>query len=357
MFTSGSTGTPKGIVHCHSSGQAYARMTESLFKITHLDSIANHAPLHFDICTLGYFTMPRAGATTVIIPEPHTRMPASMAKLVADEKITIWYSVPFALIQLLSRGALDQFDFSSLRMVQYGGEPFSPRQVRALMDIWSDAEFYNIYGPAETNQCMWYQVPEDDTGEGASTPIGHVMSETNVRIVDEDDSLVSTNDVGELQVHSTSMMLGYWKNDQLNDSSFFVNEKKWYRTGDLVSLDSEGLYHYHGRKDRRVKIRGNRIELDEIESAACGFQHVEEAAAYVLEAGSEKEYIELAVLANKKDGAEFKEELREFIRGILPKFAVPDSIWFCQEFVRTTSGKIDRNKMRESRDSQHSNHR
>lgn len=355
MFTSGSTGTPKGIVHSHSSGQAYARMTQSLFEITHLDRIANHAPLHFDICTLGYFTAPRAGATTVIIPEPHTRMPASMAKLVSEEEITIWYSVPFALIQLLVRGALEKFNFESLRMVQYGGEPFSPRQVRALMEIWPKAAFYNIYGPAETNQCMWYQVPADDTGEDAATPIGHVMSETCVRIVDEAGSLVELNEIGELQVHSTSMMQGYWNNDELNDNSFVLDEKRWYLTGDLVSLDSEGLYHYHGRKDRRVKIRGNRIELDEVESAACAFKYVEEAAAYVLQASSEKEHIELAVLANTKVEVKFDEELRMFLKEMLPKFAVPDSIRICEKFIRTTSGKIDRNRMRAARDSELSN--
>jgi len=356
MFTSGSTGTPKGIVHCHNSGQAYARMTQSLFEITHIDCIANHAPLHFDICTLGYFTVPRAGATTVIISEPHTRMPASMAKLVSEERVTIWYSVPFALIQLLTRGALDQYDFGSLRMVQYGGEPFSPRQVRALMDIWPGAEFYNIYGPAETNQCMWYRVPKDDDGKSVSTPIGHVMSETSVRIVDGEGNLVSVNDVGELQVHSTSMMQGYWNNSLLNDSSFVLEDKKWYRTGDLVSLDSEGLFHYHGRKDRRVKVRGNRIELDEIELAACNFNLVEEAAAYVLKAGSEDEHIELSILTRAETDLKFEEELLMFLKEMLPKYAIPSNVRICKEFVRTTSGKIDRNRMRITQDSQNSNH-
>ena len=107
MFTSGSTGVPKGIMHTHASGCAHARIAVDMYGISAEDVIGNHAPLHFDICTMGYLSSPLAGATTVIIPEPHTRMPASMSMLAQNERFSIWYSVPFALIQMLTRGALE----------------------------------------------------------------------------------------------------------------------------------------------------------------------------------------------------------------------------------------------------------
>ncbi len=350
MFTSGSTGIPKGMVHSHRSGQAYARLTTDLFELSPKDRIANHAPLHFDICTLGYLSAPRAGATTVIVPEPHTRMPASMAKLIADEAITIWYSVPFALIQLLTRGALEQHDYSALRMVQYGGDPFSPKQIRALMDIWSGTAFYNIYGPAETNQCLSFKVPDDISGNEEAIPIGTPWDETQVRVVAEDLTSVTLGDAGELIVHSSTMMHGYWNNKELNDSCFLEDTVRWYRTGDLVSIDSNGIAHYHGRKDRRVKIRGNRIELNEIESAAMKHPAVDESAVYLLDQGKENERIELALLVNDSEPKDrITQGVGELISNLLPKFAIPDSLVLMERFPRTTSGKIDRKAIQRQR--------
>ncbi|MEM9805272.1 MAG: long-chain fatty acid--CoA ligase, partial [Cyanobacteria bacterium P01_D01_bin.56] len=106
MYTSGSTGTPKGIMHTHRSGLNYARMAAETYGLTHTDRLGNHSPLHFDMSTLDYFSGPLVGAATVIIPEAYTKMPASLSQLAQDEKLTIWYSVPFALIQLLLRGVL-----------------------------------------------------------------------------------------------------------------------------------------------------------------------------------------------------------------------------------------------------------
>lgn len=107
MYTSGTTGTPKGIMHSHRSGLAYAKLSMGLYDVKPSDILANHSPLHFDISTMGYFTMPLAGGTTVLIPESYKMIPASLSQLVEKEKITIWYSVPLALIQLLQRGALE----------------------------------------------------------------------------------------------------------------------------------------------------------------------------------------------------------------------------------------------------------
>ena len=104
MFTSGSTGIPKGIVHTHDSGNAYARLSVRQYGITADDVLGAHSPLHFDMSTLGYLSIPLAGGCAVIIPDAYTKFPASMSQLMQDERMTIWYSVPFAIIQLLSRG-------------------------------------------------------------------------------------------------------------------------------------------------------------------------------------------------------------------------------------------------------------
>jgi amino acid adenylation domain-containing protein len=351
MFTSGSTGIPKGIMHTHSSGNAYARITADLYSIRASDRIGNHAPLHFDISTLGYLTSPLVGATTIIIPEAHTRLPASMTKLVQDEQLTVWYSVPFALIQMLTHGALDQRDFSSLRLVLHAGEPFSPRQIRQLMDLWPGVSFANEYGPAETNVCTHYLIPGTLKGSEEAIPIGYAFPESTALILGEGHLEIKGQEVGELLINSPLTMQGYWQRPDLNAKCFYKNpadNKKYYRTGDLVSRDEQGIMHYHGRKDRLVKVRGNRIELDEIEAIVLTHDQVVEAAAYLMEQGSGHEHIELAITV-KANAERDADQMTHYIAERLPRFAVPGKIVFMEQFPRTASGKIDRLVVQQTR--------
>ena len=174
MYTSGSTGAPKGIMHTHHSGLSYAKLSTQVYDVKPSDRIANHAPLHFDISTFGYFSGPLASATTVIIPDAYTKLPASLSTLMEQEKISIWYSVPLALVQLLHNGVLEARDLSSLRWVLYGGENFMPKYIRSLMALWSNATFSNVYGPAEVNQCTFYHLNMPPESDGP-IPIGKNM--------------------------------------------------------------------------------------------------------------------------------------------------------------------------------------
>jgi len=137
IYTSGSTGDPKGIVHTHYSGLSYARLSADLYGITEEDRVSNHAPVFFDISLFGYLSAPLVGAYTLIISDGHTVFPTSLSQLIEKEKLTIWYSVPLALIQLFQNGQLDQRDLTSLRWVLYAGEPFPPKFLRPLMQKYS----------------------------------------------------------------------------------------------------------------------------------------------------------------------------------------------------------------------------
>ncbi|MEO1086644.1 MAG: AMP-binding protein, partial [Acidobacteriota bacterium] len=221
MYSSGSTGRPKGIMHTHRSGLAYARLSAELYGVTAEDRVGNHSPLHFDMSTFGYFTAPYAGATTLLVPEAYTKMPASLSQLIENEGLTIWYSVPLALIQLLTRGALDKRDCTSLRWVLYGGEPFSRKHLHALMRLWPDARFSNVYGPAEVNQCTYFHLPPPADGDGAEevedepVPIGRTWDQTEGLVIDDDDRILDGACEGQLVIRSTTRMAGYWARPDL----------------------------------------------------------------------------------------------------------------------------------------------
>ena len=139
LYTSGSTGVPKGIVHTHRSGLSFAKWAAETYQLTANDVLSSHAPLHFDLSTFDFYAGSLVGATTVLIPEALTKFPANLSKWIQDEKITVWYSVPFALIQLMQRGKLSEKNLSSLRWVLFAGEPFPTKHLRELMKIISHA--------------------------------------------------------------------------------------------------------------------------------------------------------------------------------------------------------------------------
>ncbi len=340
MYTSGSTGTPKGITHTHASGLAYAHAISRLYGITADDRFGNHAPLHFDISTFDYFAAPLNGATTVIIPEPYMMLPASLSALMAAERLTLWFSAPNALTQLLLNGALELHNLSSLRWVIFGGEPFPPKYLRGLMKAWPDARFSNAFGPAEVNVCSYYHA-ENPFPDQAAVPIGQIWDIAEGLIVDENDNEVTQ---GELLVNAPTMMRGYWRAPDLNARCFFTRtgpdgtKQTFYRTGDLVAKTAPDCMQFLGRKDRQVKLRGYRIELDEIELVLTGHDDVEEAGAFKALSGAR---IEAAVTL--KPGADMgKQTLQRHCATKLPGYAVPSVFHIIQAFPRTTSQKIDR---------------
>jgi acyl-coenzyme A synthetase/AMP-(fatty) acid ligase len=288
--------------------------------------------------------MPLAGGTTVLISESHKLFPASLSQLMEKEKFSIWYSVPLALIQMLQRGVLQDRKLDSLRWVLFGGEPFPAKYLRSLMQLWDKATFSNVYGPAEVNQCTYFhlsQLPNEDE----SIPLGHVWNNTEVLIVDENDMEVNDGDIGELLVRSATMMKGYWDKPELTQKAFYKKEnfsnveERFYRTGDLVWRNEEGQLMFAGRKDRQIKTRGYRIELDEIESVLVSHPNIIETAVYYLK--NEEDLSVEAVVVLSEPGGETEENIKKFLALKLPAYAVPRRIYFSDKIPRTSAGKID----------------
>lgn len=346
IFTSGSTGHPKGIMHTHRSGMSYCRMAGALYEVGPHDRLTSLSPLHFDMSTFDYLCAPQYGAMTMIVPDPYTKLPASMSELVQEEALTIWYSVPFALTQLLLYGALEDHDLRSLRWVLFGGEPFAPKHLAALTEKLPNAKFSNVYGPAEVNQCTYYHLPPRWSEADGQPPIGAPCANTDVQIVDDALEAVEPGVVGELIVKSPSVMRGYWNRPNMNARALMRRpgaggvDDLWLRTGDLAMSNAEGVLSFHGRVDRQVKVRGYRVELDEIEDVLVSHDAVEEAAAFPVRVSEDRSSIYAAVTIREGD-ALTSEALLQYASEQLPSYAVPGSLELVAAFPRTSSGKID----------------
>lgn len=348
MYTSGTTGQPKGIMHSHYSGLSYAKLSSELYEVGPDDRLGNHAALHFDISTMGYFTMPYSAGTTVIVPEIHTKLPASLSQLIEKEKLTIWYSVPLALTQLLQKGVLEQRDLSALKWVLFGGEPFPAKHLNSLMKYWPEATFCNVYGPAEVNQCTYHHIKEFPN-EAEAIPLGKIWDNTEGLILDEDDQAVPEGAIGELLIRSATRMKGYWSQPELTQKSLYHqkdkngNTKTFYRTGDLVKLNKNNDLLFFGRKDRQIKTRGYRVELDEVQEHLNSYPGIIEAAVYPVRVKEETQIFASVVL---QETANFDDKkLSQFLKSLIPWYAVPTRFFQLKEIPRTAAGKTDHKQL------------
>lgn len=350
IYTSGSTGRPKGIMHTHHSGLSYARWAANEYQLTASDRLGNHCPLHFDISIFDWFAGAVAGACTIVIPDDYTKFPATYSEYIAATKMTVLFTVPFALIQLSLRGVLAERDMSALRLIIFGGEPFPIKHLRSLAAQLPEVTLDNMYGPAEVNGCSHFTVGKLEES-ALAIPIGKISDIAESLIVDEHNRKVKVGETGELLVRTPTMMQGYWARPDLNQRAFYHHNdseklgteytQKFYRTGDLVKMDKDQNMWFLGRKDRQVKVRGYRIELDEVEAVLVSHEDVEEAAAYSV--SLESEVFELHCAYTLKAGKNTQnKDLLKYLKQHLPSYAVPTTLLSKDSFPRTTSDKIDR---------------
>ncbi len=361
MYTSGSTGTPKGMMHTHHGSLSYARWGALHFGLTASDRVASHAPLHFDLSIFDFFSTSQAGAAVVLVPDPITKFPASWTQYIDDERISVVFTVPFTLIEMMERGVMEQRSLASLRWILFGGEPFPPRHLRALMQRLPNVRFTNVYGPAEAPSCTCYDIPAD-FDDSMPLPIGTVSRNSADLIVDDDDQACPVGVPGELLIRSSTLTKGYWNRPDLNGRIFFDRPRfgplqdRYYRTGDLAVLEKDGLLRFLGRKDRMIKTRGHRVELDEVEAVLASHPGVLEAAAYAVPDEHGTRAIQAAVTLKRDASTEraaagteeppvSTEDLTRHLRSKLPAYALPRAIDILETFPRTTSGKIDRRKL------------
>ena len=342
IYTSGTTGKSKGIVHTHYSGCSYAKLSAELYAIKSSDILGNHSHLHYDISTMGYLTMPLAGGCTVIIPEAHTLFPASLSQLIDTEKMTIWYSVPLALIQLIQSGQVVNDRWPHLRWILYGGEPFALRYIDVLRDALPNVQFSNVYGPAEVNQCTFYNFDQHATLE-EPIPIGQAWPETQLAVTDGVDPR-SNVDEGELLVSSSTQMKGYWNQPKLTEHKMVVRSdeqverRRYYKTGDIVRRLPSGDLVFVGRTDRQVKVRGYRVEMNEIESVLLSHSSIDGAAVY---ATKEADVWRISAVVVVSESALHEAEIKKYLATYLPAYALPSDIQFVDLIPRTSAGKID----------------
>jgi len=352
LFTSGSTGVPKGVMLSHLNALTFVNWGSETFALTAQDRLSNHAPLSFDLSVFDIFAGIKAGAAISLIPPGLALFPIRLAELIEDHRISVWYSVPSVLTLLLTHGKLEDRNLRDLRLILFAGEVFPVKFLRTLMQAVPHARHFNLYGPTETNVCTYYEVKSIPPPEASSIPIGKACANTEVFALDEEGRKVTApGREGLLYARGSTVMQGYYGRPRETEAAFIKNpftpgrEEKIYCTGDWVTLEADGNYHYVGRKDHMVKTRGYRVELGEIESALYAHPGVREAAAVALPDELLGNKIKAFVVAENSSSLDEQEVQRHCAR-MLPRYMVPEEVEFRASLPRTTSDKIDRPRLR-----------
>jgi len=349
LYTSGSTGKPKGVIHTHASALSFVDWCSEVFQPTEADKFSSHAPFHFDLSILDLYVPLKHGATLVLIGEELGKQPLRLAPVIAERGITAWYSTPSILRLLVEFGRMEEHDYSALRIVNFAGEVFPVKHLRAVKEIWSQPRYFNLYGPTETNVCTYFEVPADVPDDRTEPyPIGYACSGDVCKVMDEQDREVPFGEEGELYVTGGSVMQGYWNLPERNATAFFVEEAgtPWYKTGDVVREEEGGCYLFIGRRDRMVKRRGYRVELGEIESALYRHPDVTEAAVIAIP-DEENGVLIKAFLNWTVDTRPSLIRLKQFCAKNLPLYMIPDRFSFHPSLPKTSTDKIDYQRLKQ----------
>lgn len=350
LYTSGSTGVPKGVMLTHRNALTFIDWCAETFAIRADDRLSNHAPLHFDLSVFDVYNAIGAGASVHIIHEEMAVFPVSVARFMATEALTVWYSVPSALVQLLQRGSLARHPLPSLRLVLYAGEPFPVKHLRALTEALPEVPIYNLYGPTETNVCTYYRVPTPLPAGIDQVPIGRACDNTEAIAFNGDGAPITAGEEGELYVRGPSVTPGYWGDPGKTASVVVPNPARphlgdrTYRTGDVVRRDEDGNFVFVGRRDHMIKSRGYRIELGEIEAALYAHPATIEAAAIPLPDEEIGNRI-FAVVTLKPDVQVTSEELTRHCAERIPHYMIPERIDLRTHLPKTSTGKVDRRRL------------
>lgn len=346
LFTSGSTGVPKGVSICHRSVIDYTDWVTETFNITQKDTFGNQAPFYFDNSILDIYSCMKTGATPNIIPKKLFFQPVPLLEYIKYNKINTIFWVPSALIVVSKLKAFRNVDLSdTLKRVLFCGEVMPNKQLNIWRKFLPNVTYANLYGPTEITDACTYYIVDREFSDDEPLPIGIPMSNTDILVLNDEDKLVTDDEVGELCVRGTSLAMGYYNNPEKTRSAFVQNPLNKavpeiiYRTGDLVRYNEYREIIYISRKDFQIKHLGHRIELGEIETAISSLEEVTLNCCLYDE---KNQKIVLFV-----DAQVDRDYIKERIEKLVPEYMIPGKVIYLENMPINANGKIDRIKLKE----------
>lgn len=335
IYTSGSTGTPKGVTLKKSGILNLVYSHQQILDTNQCDYFLSTSTVAFDMFIVENFTALLSGKTVVLANEEEQRIPIFMSQLIKKNHVDFILSTP-SKISLLLLNEETSSCLQSVKVLQLGGEVFSQKLYEKLSHYATNARIFNGYGPSECSACssMKEIIPNE------KITIGKPFLNTNIYILNQEENLLPIGYVGEICISGNGVGKGYIGNPELTAKVFVPNPFKngtMYKTGDMGKILPNGEIEYIGRKDNQVKLRGLRIELEEISSKILEISGVKSAVS-VIRKVNEIDSICAYIMQN---GALDDVLIKNYLKEKLPYYMVPSYIMFMDKLPLTLNGKID----------------
>ena len=348
IYTSGSTGRPKGVMVPHRGIVNCLDWIIKAYRVNENDCVLLKASLNYDASVLELFESLLVGGRVVVAREGGHKDPAYLVRAIADNSVTIGHFIPSLLTVVLDEKELADAA-RSLRLVSYGGEAMPVETLERLQERVG-VETHNLYGPTECsiNSIGWWGTRES---RRLVVPIGRTIDNTTAYILDANMQPVPTRVSGELFLGGVCVARGYLQRPELTAERFIPDPfsaepgARLYRTGDLARYNRDGQIEYLGRLDHQVKIRGLRIELEEIEAVLGTHEAVGECLVLAREDMPGDKRLVSYLVAAPDETLPAAAELRRYLRDKLPDYMIPSAFVALDRFALTTNGKVDRHAL------------
>ena len=332
LFTSGSSGRPKGVPGTHRGLANRLAWGERAQPFRSGDVALAKTRLGFVDSVVELLAPLAAGVPVVLADEPTAADPARLAQLLADAAVTRLILVP-SLLRVLIELAPDTLRTSRLRLVSASGEALDAADVRSFQRLLPDCELWNIYGSTEVAaDATAHRLTRHDSGR---IPIGRPIDNVSVTLTDPHGRLVPLGAIGEITIAGAGLAPGYLGHADTENHRFTA---RGYRTGDLGRWRPDGTLEHHGRADRQIKLRGIRIEPDELEHTLKTHPHITDAAAHI-HTGPDGPTLTAFYSASPETPAE---EVRRHLQQELPAHLIPGRLTELTDLPHLPNGKLDR---------------
>ena len=343
QYTSGTTGSPKGVLLTHRNLLNNAILVSRCLRWTHEDKLCLPVPLyHCFGCVLGSLQA-LVSNVTLVLPSAQFD-PLAVLQAIHEERCTTVYGVPTMFIAELNHAEFASFDMTSLRTGIMAGSPCPVELMKRVVSEMHCAEMTIAYGQTEASPAITQSL-NDDPLEVRTSTVGRVIPGAEVKIADPDTGeTVAVGVQGELLARGHLVMKGYDKD--LENTARAIDADGWLHTGDLATMREDGNFRITGRAKEMIIRGGENIYPREIEEFL--HRHPDIDDVYVVGLPDERlgERV-LAWIKAREDSALTEEAVKEFCRGQIAHFKIPEFIRFVDEFPMTVTGKVQKFVMRE----------
>ncbi|HZO73369.1 MAG TPA: amino acid adenylation domain-containing protein, partial [Ktedonobacteraceae bacterium] len=352
IYTSGSTGQPKGVPVSHANILRLFATTHPSYQFDHSDVWTLFHSCAFDFSVWELWGALLHGGRLVVVSYLVSRSPEDFYQLLSREYVTVVNQTPSAFSRLIwVEETLHATQELAVRLVIFGGEALDFRKVQPWFDRHGDQvpRLVNMYGITETTVHVTSYPLSLADGKQAHSVIGRPISDLQIYLLDEQQHLVPSGEVGELYIGGAGLARGYLNHPDWTAERFVPHPfsqqpgARLYRTGDLARYRADGLLEYLGRCDQQVKLRGFRIELGEIEHTLLQHPAVREAVVLAREEwDGGKQLVAYVVLTQPAEEGYDWQQLRAFLQERLPDYMLPSHLVRLETLPLTSNGKLDR---------------